>query len=156
METIQGYGYFFWGPFKGPGPLQYNIRAIDETLDVFVYDQPNFFQYQYDAARPKPYQTNYVPVRSMLNIDNAADTVPLDTTSNYYLVVDHTLIGAAKGTANNNGGQDFNPNRFTWYISGVDYGKSYTSSPVISAAPSTAAPAIVSLLAVAAAIVAAL
>jgi len=155
METINGYGYFFWGPFKGPGPLQYNVRAIDETLDVFVFDQPNFFQYQYDAARPKPYQTNYAPLRSMLNIDNAADTVALDANTNYYLVVDHTLIGGAQGT-NTNGVQVFNPNRFTWYISGVDYGQSYNSAPVISAASSTHAPAVASIIALAAVVAAAL
>jgi len=136
METLGGKGFYFWGPFMGPGPLQYNIRRIDETLDVFVFDQANFYQYQFDAQRIKPYQTNYVAIRSMLNIENAADIVPLDSTSHYYLVVDHTLIGAAKGT-NQNGEQVFNPNRFTWSISGVDYGEGKNTVPYMSAATST-------------------
>jgi hypothetical protein len=154
METIAHEGYFFWGPFKGPGPLVYNIVAIDTQLDVFVFDQPNFFQYQYDAARVTPFQTGYAPVRSMLNILNAQDTVPLDTTSSYYLVVDHTLIGGAQGT-NQNGVQVFLPDRFTWDISGVDYGTPFNTAPVVSAASSTMSP-IVALVVAAASVVVAL
>jgi len=137
METLGGKGFYFWGPFSGPGPLTYVIRRIDEAVDAFVFDQANFYQYQFDAQRDKPYQTNYVPLRAQLNIDQVkSDTVPLDANTKYYLVVDHTLIGAAKGT-NQNGEQVFLPNRFTWSISGVDYGQGYNTMPYYSAASAT-------------------
>jgi len=134
MEELGGYGFYFWGPFMGPGPLKYNIWAWDANVDVFVFDQPNFLQYQFDVQRPTPFNTGYSPLRAMLNVDNAADTVPLDTTSQYYLVVDHTWVGAASGTTNNNGQQVFLPNRFTYLISGVDYGTGQNTAPYVSAA----------------------
>jgi hypothetical protein len=144
LETIAGYGYFFWGPFKGPGPMVYNIIAWDETLDIFVFDQPNFFQYQYDAARTTPYQTGYTPVRSMLNVDNAYDVVPLDNgISDYYFVIDNTLIGGATGTTNGAGQNTFPADRFQWSISGIDPGPSYNTAPVMSAAPAAATPVVV-------------
>jgi len=150
LETIGGYGYYFWGPFKGPGPLTYNIIAWDETLDIFVFDQPNFFQYQYDAARMPPFQTGYTPVRSMLNVDNAFDIVPLDNgISDYYLVIDNTLIGGATGTANAQGQITFPSDRFQYSIEGIDPGPGYNTAPATSGASSTASPAVAVVVAAA-------
>jgi len=127
METMRGRGYWFWGPIKGPGPLSYIFRRIDANFDVFLFDQANFFQYQYDASRTKPYGTNYQPLRSSLNVENTAVTVALLTTTDYYLVVDHTLIGAAKGTDNGDGTTSFNEMRFQYDIDGVDPGPGYST-----------------------------
>jgi len=152
METIGGMGFFFWGPFKGPGPISYTIRRIDTEVDAFLFTQDDFVQYQYDAARIKPFQTNYSPLRATLNIETVKSEGPigLDANTNYYLVVDHTLIGAAAGTANNNGGQDFNQNRFQWAITGLEQGPGYNSAPVMSAATSThASVGVVAIAAVA-------
>jgi hypothetical protein len=60
----------------------------------------------------------------------------LDTTSNYYLVVDHTLVGAAQGT-NQNGQQVFNANRFYWKIMGLEYPEMINTVPYVSAASTT-------------------
>jgi len=128
METITSYGYYFWGPIKGPGPIKFTFRRIDQNFDVFLFDQDNFFQYQYDAQRPKPYQTNYVPLRSQLNVEVSSDTVTLLTTTDYYIVVDHTHIGAARGTDNGDGTRSFNPNRFQYQIEGVLYGDGYLAT----------------------------
>jgi hypothetical protein len=138
METINNMGFYFWGPFKGPGPISYTVRRIDEAIDAFLFTQDSFVQYQYDAARIKPFQTNYSPLVATLNIETvkAEGPITLDANTNYYLVVDHTLIGAAQGT-NQNGAQVFNPNRFQWAITGLEPGVGYNSAPVMSAASST-------------------
>jgi len=140
METIQAYGYHVWGPFKGPGPIRYTITRIDTEIDVFLFDEENYIQYRYDAERQKPYQTNYVPIRSSQNIDTVKSEGPLtlDPNTNYYLVVDHTYIGAADGT-NNGNTQVFNPNRFYYEISGLDPGFGVASGMTMkSAAPPAA------------------
>jgi len=139
METLAGQGFYFWGPFKGPGPLSYVVRRIDEAVDAFLFDQDNFVQYQYDTNRLKPFQTNYSPIKATLDIETVKSEgpLPLDANTNYYLVVDHTLIGAAQGT-NVNGVQTFLENRFEWQITGLDPGVGYNSVPVISSATHTA------------------
>jgi len=155
METLAGKGFYFWGPFKGPGPLSYTVTRIDAAIDVFLFDQENFVQYQYDVNRLTPYQTNYVALRSTLDIETVKSDGPiaLDSNTNYYLVVDHTLIGAAQGTTDNNGNQVFLQNRFQYSITGLDPGIGYNSVPVMSSATSVSV-GIASIAAVASAIVA--
>jgi len=133
---MQGYGFYFWGPFTGPGPLSYTIARVQYALDVFLFDQQNFIQYQYDVQRPKPYQTNYAPIRSSLDIETVKSEGPiaLSTTTNYYLVVDNTNIGAVGGTTDNNGNQVFTPVRFYYAVTGLDPGPGYQSSQFMSAA----------------------
>jgi len=46
----------------------------------------------------------------------------------YYLVIDHTLIGAANGNQDGNGNNVFNNNRFTYSISGVDFNQGHTQA----------------------------
>jgi len=157
METIQQYGYYVWGPFKGPGPVSYTITRIDTEIDVFLFDEENYKQYQYDAERKKPFQTNYVPIRSSQNIDTVKSEGPLtlDPNTNYYLVVDHTYIGAADGT-NNGNEQVFNPNRFYYEISGLDPGYGVPSGMTMRSAASRVASLSSSVGVVLAAIVCAL
>jgi len=147
-NTISGYGFWFWGPFKGPGPLSYVITRIDTEIDVYLFDQENFVQYQYDVQRVKPYQTNYSPLRADLNIDTvkAEGPITLDSTTNYYLVVDHTKIGAAAGSTDNNGNQVFLPNRFYYRIDGVDYGTGFQSEALMSGAVSMASVSSVAIV----------
>jgi hypothetical protein len=157
METMPQYGYFFWGPFSGPGPITFNIIAIDETLDVYIFDQADFLQYQFDVQRTKPFQTGYGPVFSKLNVANTNGVVQLQNTQ-YYFVVDNTLTGGATGTANNNGQITFPSDRFYYKIEGVAItGNGQFVSPVMySAASATATPAVAVLALAAAAIYAAL
>jgi len=138
--TLYSKGFYFWGPFKGPGPLSYTIRRYNTEVDAFLFTQENFIQYQYDANRMKPYQTNYQAIRATLDIETvkAEYNIALDPNTNYYLVVDHTLIGAAKGTTDGNGDQVFLENRFYYEIVGLDPGQGYESTPNISAAPRAA------------------
>jgi len=140
-ETIMQKGFFFWGPFTGPGPLSYTISRYTTEVDVYLFTQENFVQYQYDAARAKPFQTNYVAIISTLDVETVKSEGPiaLDPNTNYYLVVDHTLIGAAQGTTNANGQQVFLENRFDYTITGLNPGPGYNSAPYASAAPLSAA-----------------
>jgi len=127
-ETLNQFGYWFWGPIKGPGPITFTFARIDANFDVFLFDQENFFQYQYDAAREKPYQTGYTALRSALNVENSKiGPVDLDPAIDYYLVVDHTGIGAAKGTDNGDGTRSYNLNRFYYQIEGVEAERGYTT-----------------------------
>jgi len=139
-ETIIGYGFYFWGPFKGPGPVTYTVSRIDTEIDVYLFDQENFVQYQYDVVRPKPYQTSYAPIRSSLNLETVKTEGPitLDASTDYYLVIDHTKIGAAAGSTDNNGNQVFLDNRFYYSIQGVDIGTGYQSTTLVSGASSIA------------------
>jgi len=152
-ETITGYGYWFWGPFTGPGPISWTISQGDYAIDVFLFDQANFIQYQYDAQRPKPFQTNYQPLVADLDVNTVGSqtNIPLSATTNYYLVVDNTYIGsaAAAGTTNNAGQTVFTPNTFYYSISGVNYGTGYMGTPVSSDASSKTV-SVVALLAAAA------
>jgi len=147
-NTISGYGFWFWGPFKGPGPLSYVITRIDTEIDVYLFDQENFVQYQYDVQRVKPYQTNYSPLRADLNIDTvkAEGPITLDANTNYYIVVDHTKIGAAAGSTDNNGNQVFLPNRFYYRIDGVEYGTGFQSQTLMSGAVSMASVSSVAIV----------
>lgn len=122
QARIPGYGYAVFGPLKGPGPLSFTFRRGNEEVDAYLFDQRNFEQYQFDARRAKPFQTNYAPLASLLEIQTVKSTGPitLDTNTNYYLVVDHTYIGVATGTNNGNGGFDFNPNTFYYFIRGLE------------------------------------
>jgi len=137
-ETIIGYGFYFWGPFRGPGPITYTVSRIDTELDVYLFDQENFVQYQYDVARPKPYQTSYAPIRSSLDLETVKTEGPitLDARTDYYLVIDHTKIGAAAGSTDANGNQVFLDNRFYYSIQGVDYGTGFMSTTLVSGASS--------------------
>jgi len=156
METLQQYGYYYWGPFTGPGPISYTISRIDNPVDVFLFDEPNFQQYQFDAQRPKPYQTNYVPIRASEYIDTVKSEGPiaLASTTNYYLVVDGTYIGDASGTTNNAGQTIFPPNRFYYEITGLDPGQPVASGYTMVSAASPVAS--LSTIAVVAAIALAL
>lgn len=133
---MTGFGFYFWGPFTGPGPLSYTFQRVQYQFDVFLFDQQNFIQYQYDVQRTKPYQTNYAPIRASLNVETvkAEGPIALSTTTNYYLVVDNTKIGAAAGTTDGNGNQVFPPVRFYYQITGLDPGQGYASSQFMSAA----------------------
>jgi len=143
-----GYGFWFWGPFKGPGPLSYTITRGSYAVDVFLFTQDNFVQYQYDVQRPKPYQTNYAPLRADLNVDTVKDEpdITLDANTYYYLVVDNSAIGAATGTTDGNGNTIYPANTFYYAISGVDYGTGYQSSTIMSGAESRASVSIVAVL----------
>jgi len=155
MQTMPQYGYFFWGPFQGPGPLSFNIIALQQTLDVYVFDQPNFLQFQFDVQRAKPFQTGYGPVFSRLNVANTNGFVPLENTG-YYFVVDNTLTGGATGTANAAGQTTFPSIQFWYNIQGVELNGGQFVIPVISAASATATPAVALLALAAAAVYAAL
>jgi len=135
-ETITGKGFWYYGPFRGPGPLTYTITRIDTEIDVFLFDQENFNMYQFDVQLEKPLQTGYVPVRAALDIETVKQEGPitLDPNTDYYLVIDHTKIGAAAGSTDGNGNQVFLNNRFYYSISGVEVGVGAQSIPVISGA----------------------
>jgi hypothetical protein len=120
--TINGMGYVYWGPLTGPGPLTYQVVRGNNEVDVFLFKQADFFQYQYDTTRTTPYQTGYSSVASSLAVENAADVIPLDTTDQYFFVVDNTLVGAASGTTNAAGQTVFPPNQFSFSISGLPIG----------------------------------
>ncbi len=67
-------------------------------------------------------------------------TVTLGSGQNYYLVVDHTPVGAANG----NDGQ-FNRVDFTWYFEGIgdaELGQSINTNPVINSAAQSAPAAL--------------
>jgi hypothetical protein len=105
-----------------------------------VFDQNAYAFYVEDQYRDKPFNTGYAPLRSMLQTDNADDTVTLGSGQNYYLVVDHTPVGAANG----NDGQ-FNRVDFTWYFEGIgdaELGQSINTNPVINSAAQSAPAAL--------------
>jgi hypothetical protein len=147
-ETIRGHGFWFWGPFKGPGPITYTVSRIDTEVDVFLFDQDNFVQYQYDVQRTKPFQTNYAPLRATLDLETVKQEGPitLDANTYYYLVVDHTKIGAAAGSTDNNGNQVFLDNRFYYSFQGVELETGYMSGTILSGASATASVSFVAVL----------
>jgi len=152
-ETLYGMGFYFWGPFQGPGPLSYTVQNDNTAVDAYLFTQDNFIQYQYDVQRPKPFQTNYIAVVSTLDINTVKSEGPitLDPNTNYYLVVDHTLIGAAQGSTDGNGNIVFLENQFSYSISGLEPGPGYSSTAIMSGSPSQyAAPLAGAALAVAA------
>lgn len=149
QKTIYGKGFYFWGPLQGPGPISYTVQRGNTEIDAFLFDEENFLQYQFDAQRDYPYQTNYVAIRSSLDIDTVKFEGPItlsaDPNVRYYLVVDHTLIGAAKGTTNGNGDRVFLPNTFAFKIEGLETGGGYNTAPTNGAA--TASVGVLGLLA---------
>jgi len=152
VATIGGRGFYYWGPLKGPGPITYNFRRGNEEFDVFLFDQANFLQYQFDSIRNPPYETGYTAVRSSLAVENSMETVALDANTLYYLVFDHTPVGAAQGT-NQNGVQVYNPNTFAYVIKGLEVPEGQTNNPYRNWASNvTPATAIVVVLAAIAAL----
>jgi len=147
---MAGRGYFAWGPWSGPRSVHYLIASNGNNVDIFVFDENAFYYYQEDQLRDKPFNTGYSAVRSMLDTDNAEDTVALEANKRYYLVVDHTAVGAANG--NDDG--TYNQISFSWWIDGVEdseLGTPVNTNPVINAA-SPASPASAVLVAALAAL----
>jgi len=149
-QTIHGKGFYFW-QLKGPGPLTFTVRRYNTEIDVFLFDEKNFLAYQWDAQRMKPYQTGYVAMASSLNIDTVKSVGPVtlsaDPNVKYFLVVDHTLIGAADGTTVN-GQQEFLTNTFAYKIEGLEVPVGYNTAPTSGAtATASASVAVVAILA---------
>jgi len=110
QEYLQGLGFLSWGPIYGgsaggaPVVITWKIYSNNDNVDIFLFTgDDNYLLYIQDSQRTKAWNTGYSAFRSMLNTDNAYDTVTLNPGVNYYLVVDNTPVGAANG---NNGQYD--------------------------------------------------
>jgi len=149
-DELNGRGFQAWGPWYGPAQIRYLISSSGSDIDILVFNENSYQYYVEDQNRPKPYNTGYTLVPgSVLETDNADQTINLMSGDRYYLVVDHTPVGSANG---NNG--EFNRISFSWFFSGIsdeDKGYPVNTNPVSSG--SLAAP---SVLALAAALAAAL
>jgi len=138
---MSGRGYIAWGPWTGTASLTYNIAAYQYPVDIFVFTDQNYALYQQDASLPTPYNSGFLAVRSMLNTQNAQDTVALQSGTNYYLVMDNTPIGAANG---NNGAGQYSQLTISYFFQGIP--QSEMGQP-INTNPSSATLAIPSVFA---------
>jgi len=129
--------------------VRYQIASWGSNVDIFVYDSDNYLWYVEDQSREVPYNWGYLAVRSMLNVDNADQTASLVAGKQYYLVIDHTPVGAANGN-NNNG--EFTQVDFQYHITGAEV--EGVLDPISTAGAFTIIPGIASLLAVVAALLA--
>jgi len=154
--SIYNEGFYFWGPFTGPGPITYTFARSQYAYDVFLFDQDNFIQYQYDAQRPSPFQTNYKALVSTLDIETVKSEGPmtLDANTNYFLVVDNTYIGATAGTTNGAGQTVFTQNDIYYKFEGFNPGVGYSEVTALSGAASVSPSIMVAAAALLAAIMA--
>jgi len=122
QEYLSGRGFLSWGPIFGgvagapPVTISWNIYSNPDNVDIFLFPgDDNYLLYIQDSQRTKAWNTGYTAYRSMLNTDNAYETVQLMAGVNYYLVVDNTPVGAANG---NNG--QYDPLTIGYNMTGFD------------------------------------
>jgi len=122
QEFLSGRGFLSWGPIFGgvagapPVTISWNIYSDNDNVDIFLFPgDDNYLLYIQDTQRTPAWNTGYSAYRSMLNTDNAFETVQLQAGVNYYLVVDNTPVGAANG---NNG--QYDPLTIGYNMTGFD------------------------------------
>jgi hypothetical protein len=116
---MEGRGYYAWGPLTGPMNIRVQIATDGNDIDVFIFTEENYLFYVEDEYRQPPFNYGYVPVNSQLNVDNSDMSAMLQANVNYYIVIDHTEIGAANG--NNDG--TYNAFNFQYKITNTATGE---------------------------------
>jgi hypothetical protein len=150
---MEGRGYYAWGPITSTEAWSVRVQIATDgnDVDVFVFNQENYEFYVEDEYRQPPFNYGYVPVRSQLNVDNSDMTAALLANENYYIVIDHTEIGAANG----NGDGTYNAFSFQYKITNaatganIDLPTPLNTNSASSILPSFLFSAILAVLAVA-------
>jgi len=101
-DNILSRGYYHWGPFCADTEartINYYVYT-SENIDLYVFDQPDFDRYTWDAAMVTPQNAYYYPVDAYLTTNFEKDSFTVPAGSCYHLVLDNTAVGPTQGNAN--------------------------------------------------------
>jgi len=102
QDNIVSQGYYRWGPFCAGSTARtvgYYVY-LSQDIDLYVFDEPDFNRYTWDAALSTPQNSYYAPVNAYLTTNFETDTFTVPPGKCYYLVLDNSNVGPTKGNGN--------------------------------------------------------